>query len=364
MTPTPATTHTISQSPSRSDCQDASSGVYSTPSWTPGSQSQTRCSPYPQRHRTPTQSHTPPTRPSRRNNRAEQRDSQRYQLLVKPLLKATVGQRDTSGITLDARVVSGSCFNDILQKLWDEFKSNVKGRAVKSDDGWAVEAADIANWERLMQFKINKKVVDCSKTEQEWSQWLVKMKDKYVTLVMYEYGCMIGRQQELDEFTTACIRPLLTDRSGATAETTLRDIVSSLQTQWSATFQAEQVVWRMWANHISRNLNRSTWDAAITSHPPPHIVQLFQPVDSRLSNHLSNLRRSANMALDSVEASIADIQQLRQHIDIFESNLNTRKSIVEAFIRDIPPPPAHSVIDPLTQMENAEDNEHEDIPFN
>ncbi|CAK4332845.1 unnamed protein product [Aphanomyces euteiches] len=213
-----------------------------------------------------------------------------------------------------------------------------------------------------MQFKINKKVVDCSKTEQEWSQWLVKMKDKYVTLVIYEYGCMIGRQQELDEFTTARIRPLLTDRSGATEETTLRDIVSSLQTQWSATFQAEQVVWRMWANHISRNLNRLTWDAAITSHPPPHIAQLFQPVDSRLSNHLSNLRRSANMALDCVEASIADIRQL--HIDIFESNLNTRKSIVEAFIRDIPPPPAHCVIDPLTQMENIEDHEHEDIQFN
>ncbi|KAH9089181.1 hypothetical protein Ae201684P_001387 [Aphanomyces euteiches] len=340
MTPTPATTLNTSQSQSRSDCQDASSGVYSTPSWTPGSQSQTRCSPYPQHRRTPTQSNTPRTRPSRRNSRAEQRDSQRYQLLVKPLLNATVGQRDTSGITLDARVVSGSCFNNILQKLWDEFKGNVKGRAVKSDDGWAVEAADIANWERLMQFKINKKV----------------------TLVIYEYGCMIGRQQELDEFTTACIRPLLTDRSGATAETTLRDIVSSLQTQWSATFQAEQVVWRMWANHISRNLNRSTWDAATTSHPPPHIAQLFQPVDSRLSNHLSNLRRSANMALDCVEASIADIRQL--HIDIFESNLNTRKSIVEAFIRDIPPPPAHCVIDPLTQMENIEDHEHEDIQFN
>ncbi|KAH9150737.1 hypothetical protein AeRB84_006473, partial [Aphanomyces euteiches] len=280
MTPTPATTLNTSQSPSRSDCQDASSGVYSTPSWTPGSQSQTRCSPYPQRRRTPTQSNTPRTRPSRRNTRAEQRDSQRYQLFVKPLLKATVGQRDTSGITLDALVVSGSCFNNILQKLWDEFKGNVK-------------AADIANWERLMQFKINKKVVNCSKTEQEWSQWLVNMKDKYVTLVIYEYGCMIGRQQELDEFTTARIRPLLTDRSGATEETTLRDIVSSLQTQWSATFQAEQVVWRMWANHISRNLNRLTWDAAITSHPPPHIAQLFQPVDSRLSNHLSNLRRSA-----------------------------------------------------------------------
>ncbi|CAK5152096.1 unnamed protein product, partial [Aphanomyces euteiches] len=352
MTPTPATTLNTSQSPSRSDCQDASSGVYSTPSWTPGSQSQTRCSPYPQRRRTPTQNNTTRRRPSRRKSRAEQRDSQQCQLLVKPLLKTTVGQRDTSGITLDARVVSGSCFNNILQKLWDEFKGNVKGRAVKSDDGWAVEAADIANWERLMQFKINKKVVNCSKTEQEWSQWLVKMKDKYVTLVIYEYGCMIGRQQELDEFTTVCIRPLLTDRSGATEETTLRDIVSSLQTQWSATFQAEQVVWRMWANHISRNLNRLTWDAAITSHPPPHIAQLFQPVDSRLSNHLSNLRRSANMALDCVEASIADIRQLREQLDIFESNLNTRKSIVEAFIRDIPPPPAHCVIDPLTQMEN------------
>ncbi|KAF0706239.1 hypothetical protein AaE_014218 [Aphanomyces astaci] len=234
-----------------------------------------------------------------------------------------------------------------MQKIWEEVKGHVKGRAVRGADGWTVETPGIEDWTSLMQFKQNKKIVDTSKTEHEWKQWLVKMKDKPVYLVIYEYGSIIGRQQELDDFTAACIRPLHTDRSGATAEASLRDV-------------ADQVVWRMWANHITRNLNRSTWDAAVSSHPPPYIAQLMQPVDNHHGSHLTNLARSANMALDCVVASIADLNQLRRHLDTCESNLNTRKSIVEAFIRDIPPPPAHAVIDPLEHMENVPDTEHQD----
>ncbi|CAK4083367.1 unnamed protein product, partial [Aphanomyces euteiches] len=276
-----------------------------------------------------------------------------------PLVKSTVGQRDSSGLSLDAFVASGRSFSDIVTKLWDAFKPHMKSRAVKIDAVWSLQEMDFGEWKSSMQFKINKKVVDASKSEHEWNAWLVKMKDKTVTLLIYMYGAALGRQQDLDEFHVACIQPLQTDRSGATAEASLRDVITSLQTQWGASFQAEQVVWRMWANHITRNLNRSTWVAAITRHQPPHIAQLFQPVASHLSQHIENPTRSANMALDCVAASMADLQQLRRYLDICESNLTGRKAVTEAFIRDIPPPPAHSVIDPLPNMENVHDTEHQ-----
>ncbi|RHZ21623.1 hypothetical protein DYB26_000069 [Aphanomyces astaci] len=146
-----------------------------------------------------------------------------------------------------------------MQKIWEEVKGHVKGRAVRGADGWTVETPGIEDWTSLMQFKQNKKIVDTSKTEHEWKQWLVKMKDKPVYLVIYEYGSIIGRQQELDDFTAACIRPLHTDRSGATAEASLRDVVANLRTQWGATFQADQVhyIFQFVAVHIFAAMLRS-----------------------------------------------------------------------------------------------------------
>ncbi|CAK4081983.1 unnamed protein product [Aphanomyces euteiches] len=298
-----------------------------TISQTPENARTHRVSPYPLRVRTPArhdEANTPRPRPQRLVQGPRQQD-QPYQLLVKPLVKSTVGQRDSSGLSLDAFVASGRSFSDIVTKLWDAFKPHMKGRAVKIDAVWSLQEMDFGEWKGSIQFKIIKKVVDASKSEHEWNAWLVKMKDKTVTLLIYMYGAALGRQQDLDEFHVACIQPLQTDRSGATVEASLRDVITSLQTQWCASFQAEQVVWRMWANHITRNLNRSTWDAAITRHPPPHIAQLFQPVASHLSQHIENLTRSANMALDCVAASMADLQQLRRYLDICESNLTGRK---------------------------------------
>ncbi|RHY69102.1 hypothetical protein DYB30_010688 [Aphanomyces astaci] len=237
-----------------------------------------------------------------------QSPNQPFQLLVKPLLKSTVSQRDTSGVILDAFVASGRSFSDILQKIWDEFKPRLKGLAAKTDSGWSLDVPDIADWTSSMHLRHNKKVVDATKSEQEWNQWLVKVKDKTVMLVVFEYGTKLGRQQDFDDFTTECIRPQVTDRAGATAETSLRDV----------------------------------------------------PVDSRTTEHMSNLSRSATLALDGVSASIDDIQQLRRYVDICESNLMTRKRVIEAFIRDIPPPPAHSVVDPMPRIENVEDIEHKE----
>ncbi|OWZ17367.1 hypothetical protein PHMEG_0008697 [Phytophthora megakarya] len=61
------------------------------------------------------------------------------------------------------------------------------------------------------------------------------------------------------------LRPLSLSRliAGGTAEFSLRDIVASLQEVWESTFRGEAVVWRVWGNHITRNLDRSIWEALV-----------------------------------------------------------------------------------------------------
>ncbi|KAG3128525.1 hypothetical protein PI126_g21364 [Phytophthora idaei] len=122
------------------------------------------------------------------------------------------------------------------------------------------------------------------------------MRGHTVTLVIYEYGMSIARAQERDEFIEACIRPEQTDRAGATAEISLRDVVERLQAQWGATFRGDTIVWQYIANLLRAN-------------------------DSRLEQHLAGVTQSANVALDVVLGSIADYQQLRQEWEVFGHRL-------------------------------------------
>lgn len=128
----------------------------------------------------------------------------------------------------------------------------------------SVVVPEIEDWRKVMQFKIKKKVVEHKKTEHEWRQWLVNRRGETVTLLLYEYGMAIPRQQEHDAFTTACIHPEHMDRAGAAAERSIRDIVADLQRHWATTFHAEHVVWLMWANHITSSVNQATWESAIS----------------------------------------------------------------------------------------------------
>ncbi|KAG3068320.1 hypothetical protein PC121_g10241 [Phytophthora cactorum] len=127
------------------------------------------------------------------------------------------------------------------------------------------------------------------------------MRGHTVTLVIYEYGMSIARAQERDEFIEACIRPEQTDRAGATAEISLRDVVERLQAQWGAMFRGDTIVWRMW--------------------PPEYIANLLHAIDSRLEQHLAGVTQSANVALDVVLGSTADYQQLRQEWEVFGHRL-------------------------------------------
>ncbi|ETK84184.1 hypothetical protein F441_11018 [Phytophthora nicotianae CJ01A1] len=149
-----------------------------------------------------------------------------------------------------------------------------------------------------------KNIVDCSKSEADWNIWLQSMHDKTVTLLIYDYEVGIGRKQDHQVFIKDCIRPAETDRAGAVAEVSLREIVGRLQDVWGATYDGEAVVWRMWANEATRNLDRSTWDDAVLAQPPPRILRLLRASNSRLQKHLNHLNHSTSIALDCVNASI------------------------------------------------------------
>ncbi|OWZ09954.1 hypothetical protein PHMEG_00017265 [Phytophthora megakarya] len=216
-----------------------------------------------------------------------------------------------------------------------------------------------------MQFKVKKHVVETTKSEHAWNRWLVKTRGETAILLIYEYGVAITRAQDLDAFKAARIIPEQTDRAGATAEVSLRDIVASLQEEWESTFRGEAVVWQMWGNHITRNLDRSTWEALVKQPPPEYIANLLRPSDSSLHEHLSNLARSANVALDVVRGSMADYQQLRRDWEAFrrrleehERNLKTRRSIMQGFIQDLAPPSPSTVPDPFVELVNADDIDH------
>ncbi|KAG3093195.1 hypothetical protein PI124_g15486 [Phytophthora idaei] len=330
-----------------------------------------RVSPYPLRERTPPQSASPPAPPTRQRARVSldasplNAEQHRLQLVVQPIVKDTVGKRDASGRVLEDYATNGATFSDIMHKLWEKFSCNVKGKATKQDDTWSIERPSESAWCRVMQFKWNRRLVPTTKTEQAWNRWVASLRGETVTLMIYEYGLGIPNARALEEFLAACIRPEHTDRSRGAAEVSLREVVERLLDSWGATYQGSAVVWRMWANYIIRNLNRSTWDAAVLDPPTPRVERLLRAADSQIEQHLSGLTRSARLALDCVNASMADNEQLKKDWEAFgrrlvnqQQTLAERKEIIEGFLDDIPLPPVTEEIDPLPRMENAEDTEH------
>ncbi|KAE9041729.1 hypothetical protein PR003_g4382 [Phytophthora rubi] len=152
----------------------------------PASQERVRVSPYPQRRRSPVS-----------NQVYEPITSNIYRLVVQPLVKGFVGERDTSGNALEPFVAAGTTFQEIMEKIWEQFSSHIKGRAVKADNSWTMQLDSVAitNWVKFMAFKVKKHLVDSSKSEEGWNAWLHLMQDKTATLLIYEYGNGIGRSK-------------------------------------------------------------------------------------------------------------------------------------------------------------------------
>ncbi|POM67441.1 LOW QUALITY PROTEIN: Hypothetical protein PHPALM_16560 [Phytophthora palmivora] len=73
------------------------------------------------------------------------------------------------------------------------------------------------------------------------------------------------------------------------------------------------------------------------------------------------------VALECVNCPLTNYEDLHNEWEIFgkhlhghQRNLNSRKRIIEGLLRDLAPPTADEVIDPLHRMDNLGDTEHQE----
>ncbi|POM81518.1 Hypothetical protein PHPALM_497 [Phytophthora palmivora] len=269
--------------------QTCQSSKMASPAPAPASQERVRVSPYPERRRSPVSNevYTPVT-------------SRIYRLIVQPIVKGAVTECDTSGTALDPFIAAGALLLDIQEKLWEQFTSHVKGRS-----GELV---------KFMVFKVQKHIIDSSKSEEDWNTWLHLMHDKTVTLLIYEYGSGVGRKQDRQAFLKACIRPTETNRSGAAVEVTLREVVGRFQEQWGASYDGSAVVWRIWANEVTRNLDRPSLP--------------FEEVDAHGIT-------CVNRCIVEVCILRGDWEAYGRRLEDYEKSIRSRKDMIEASLDDI-----------------------------
>ncbi|ETP35849.1 hypothetical protein F442_16085 [Phytophthora nicotianae P10297] len=276
-------------------------------------------------------------------------------------------KRDATGRHLEIFAASGASFADIMHKLWEKCSGNIKGQAVKTDDTWSLETPTEASWSSVMQLKSNGRIASATKTPELWNKWIVDQKNNPVTLSIYEYGQAVSNARLFEEFLQACIRPQSTDRSGAAAENVMRDMIEQLQEIWGNTYQASAVTWRIWANDIMRNLDRSTWARAVFDAPPTRLERYLGPSDGLVHEHLTRLTRSTRVALDTVNFALAanaeltrDWEAFGRRLECHKRALEARKETLEGYLADVPLPSAAEVRDPLPAMQNIEDTEHQE----
>ncbi|KAG2766573.1 hypothetical protein Pcac1_g22043 [Phytophthora cactorum] len=145
----------------------------------------TRISPYPQRAR----------KPVRRSPSAEQPDGGRQQLtlVVQPIIKSTIDQRDASGVALEDITVSGVTFTEIIALLFEQLSARIKGRAVQTDDGWSLQPVIMVDWAKLMQFRFKRHGIETTKAEEAWNQWVKSTRRQTIHLLVYECGLVITK---------------------------------------------------------------------------------------------------------------------------------------------------------------------------
>ncbi|GMF41890.1 unnamed protein product [Phytophthora fragariaefolia] len=155
-----------------------------------------RVSPYLLRVQTPPTSAARPSQASPAPPVPSAPQQHRLQLIDGPIVKSTIGQRDTSGETFEDFTLNDATFQDIIHKLWVKFSPRVKGQAVKQDGAWTVGTPTDAAWTKVVQFKGNRLILDSSTTEQAWSRWVISTRGETVRRMIFEYGMAITKALE------------------------------------------------------------------------------------------------------------------------------------------------------------------------
>ncbi|CAK4770879.1 unnamed protein product [Aphanomyces euteiches] len=153
---------------------------------------------------------------------------------MEPMLKDTVGQRNSSAMKLATFVCGGNSWSEIKSKIFEKYKSKCLGIAQRDDNGtWSVldDEVDESQFGQILSFRLGSHVKKLENVTR-MNDWLVAMRQSKLSLSIYKYGNVVATKDQLIEFTNACIALRNQDRSGAPNEATIQEYVQKLHAKW------------------------------------------------------------------------------------------------------------------------------------
>ncbi|RHY37898.1 hypothetical protein DYB38_009340 [Aphanomyces astaci] len=258
------------------------------------------------------------------NNLPESRENSIYEITLLPLVKNTVGERNTSAVKLSVFVFGGASWSAIKASIFEKFKTKCHGLAHRDDAGvWSVRDEQVTedDFASIFSMKLGSHVKKFD-SDVGMQDWLVSTRNQRVTLSIYKYGNEIGTKQQLTEFNATCIAPSNQDRSGAPNESTIQEFMAKLHSKWDSMWEADSPIW-------------------------PH--------------------RSTRTSLEIVDWSLLQLEQLKATVDIvvqrmqlFQEALVAKREILVGMERELAPiPPNELPIPVLDASRNNPDVDHD-----
>lgn len=110
------------------------------------------------------------------------------------------------------------------------------------------------------------------------------------------------------------IDPAERDRAGATAINVVQNIEQQLKDIHKNTFTSTAIGWTIWANYISAS-EAHLQETRLNDPPPPHIIHLFDRVQTSAEALLTNARRNTSIGLTLNEGFAQGLKVVQKEID-------------------------------------------------
>ncbi|CAK4084013.1 unnamed protein product [Aphanomyces euteiches] len=290
-----------------------------------------------------------------------------YELTVLPMVKDTVGQRNTSSTKLATYICGGASWSEIKTKIFEKYKAMCLGIAQRNDEGvWSVldDQVDESSFAKIFSLRSGTHVRKLD-TDPIMNDWLRSVRGIQVSLSIYKYGNEIATKEQLLDFTAACIAPGLQDRSGAPSESTIQEFMGKLHAKWDDTWEAANPIWRIWASHVVRP-PLLAWESRVSQGPPPHVLSRLRPKTSVHEIRMESFNRTIRTALDIVDGSLGELGHIRGAVDVvlqrltmFNQSLVAMRDILVAMEHDLAPIPSDEVATTeLQENQNILDTDH------
>ncbi|XP_055619671.1 uncharacterized protein LOC129764522 [Toxorhynchites rutilus septentrionalis] len=212
-------------------------------------------------------------------------------------------------------MVSGSCVEDVMSKVW-QFCLKFIYRGVVFPDA-SNESGDL-KWEdpptfddrdKFMIFhnKISKRSIIPSLVDGHTLQtWLTKD----VSVILYKYSNVVSTLHKWNQVESQLLRSKTVDRAGAESVGSLNDVKEDLKKRHGKYLSADDVNRGCWANWIcSKPLTMR--DDLMSHTPPQHIIGLFSTVPVHSDVLLEKARLDFQVASTVNKAYVRVLQDLK-----------------------------------------------------